>query len=71
MSCPTCSEDGAYYRGTPYAELLHFFRRALWDCHQARLALEADGRPELARETSVIIQHLEHVTGLALSRTKA
>jgi hypothetical protein len=61
MACPTCSEEGGYYDGPAHIEKLHFFRRAVWDLHRLRRALEADNRPALAHAVSVVIRQLEAV----------
>jgi hypothetical protein len=45
MACPTCSEDGEYFAGTPKAEALFFLGRMLWASHRARQAEEKKERP--------------------------
>lgn len=65
MACPLCDEDSQFFGGTRRTELLHFLRRALWDCHKARQASEEMSRAT-ADELSHVIRRLEAVSEATL-----
>jgi hypothetical protein len=64
VKCPTCSEAGAEYVGTPIAETDHFLARALWDLHKTRQAVNARGYREMSLLLSEQIRSLEHLADL-------
>jgi hypothetical protein len=61
LACPTCTEDGEYYAGSPRAEVRHFGARSLWALHRLRRALAALGRADRTHHVSCLIRDLESI----------
>ncbi len=63
--CIVCGEEGANFRGTPRAERLVYYHRALWNLHKLRQALMPDSHA-VADEVSDVIRRLEAVSDVLL-----
>ena len=68
MPCPTCSNDGEHFNGTPEAEALHYAQRVLWASHRLRQALAAKGLFSMSAEVSSVIKRLDSVWSRLVGR---
>jgi hypothetical protein len=60
MACPTCGEDGEYYRGsTALAEFRHFIARIIWAAHRARQAADHENFRAASKDLSDFVRKLE------------